>query len=137
METLRSHYESRKKRGEAPSDVVAATEFEWRDAVRSSHGSPFWIAASLVLGTAGTAAGIYLLLADSGVFPSRQEQTTWGLVLVGASLPTLAGGIYSLLPSTSAPETWWNVYKELEPRVSIGVVPMAHGGATGVVRFGF
>jgi hypothetical protein len=35
METLRSHYESRKKRGEAPSDVVAATESEWRVTVRS------------------------------------------------------------------------------------------------------
>jgi hypothetical protein len=78
METLRAHYDKRKAQGDAPAAVIAETELEWQDAIRHArHIRPIYGVLDLVLGTAETAAGMYLLLANPGAFGwDRQQQTT-------------------------------------------------------------
>ena len=135
MENLLRHHEERTARGEAAVDRIAETEREWQHAIEEQRSAsvPNAILA-LSLGSLEVAAGMYLLLQEPILGFDRREQTVWGTLILGASLPGLAGGLFSLF-GESPMEEQWELYQTGKPASSLGrstaikVVPIRSGVA--------
>jgi hypothetical protein len=138
MEYLHAEFEQRLARGLPLARAQAETERDWQAAIASAHRMAVWNAAvDFVLGSAETALGLYWLIAPPGMGLTRDEQTTWGTVLLGLGLPGLGYGFGEVF-SVPAVEQWWRVYQAVAPEgpapsVSLHTSPVP-GGAMGVVR---
>jgi hypothetical protein len=122
-ETLLRHYDERTARGEAAADRNAETEREWQHAIEERRGAVVLNAVTnLVLGSLGVAMGMLLLLQEPTPSVDRREQDVWGTVVLGASLPFVAGGIGAFFGDSSM-EDRWKLYQSGKPGASARVSP--------------
>jgi hypothetical protein len=139
IEYLHAEFEQRRASGLPLARAQVETERDWQAAIGSAHRMAVWNAAvDFVLGSAETAVGLYWLIAPPGMGMSREEQTTWGTVLLGLGLPGLGYGFGEVLTIPPV-EQWWRLYRAVTPdasaapNVSLHASPVP-GGAMGVVR---
>jgi hypothetical protein len=139
MEYLHTEFEQRLAAGIPQAQAQAETERDWQSAIASAHRMSAWNAAlDFVLGSAETALGLYWLIAPPTLGMSRDEQTTWGTLLLGVGLPGLGYGFAEVL-TVPAVEGWWRAYQAVKPDASAAPSVSLHaspvpGGAIGVVR---
>jgi hypothetical protein len=144
LETLRDHYEERKARGEPEAERTAQTEREWQKTVEDARrASTSRGVLALTLGGTEFAWGMTLLLVNDSVLgDDRREQTFWGSLFVGISLPVIAGGLWAVLGSPEI-ERDWSLYQAGKPRSAnaslhplLSAVPI-RGGAAGALQLVF
>jgi hypothetical protein len=111
MEHLASSFDTLRTSGVSDAALVGRLESDWASMAQASHDRRILVGAIMVgLGSALTGAGLYMLLADPGVFGlSRTDQYSAGSFLTGPGVPIFGVGIRALLQE-SVEETSWESY---------------------------